>query len=64
MWKAYRLGEKRTAGRLLLSSAWRAIQTAVGRGASSETPTPHPFWALRDVSFQVRRGEVLGIVGP
>ena len=28
------------------------------------TPGPDAFWALKNVSFQVRRGECLGIVGP
>ncbi len=38
---------------------WRAVHQAVtGRGARRE------LWALRDLDFEVRRGEMFGIVGP
>ena len=48
--KLYRLYH-RPADRLLELAPWAA-------------PAHRDFWALRDVSFQVERGETLGLVGP
>jgi lipopolysaccharide transport system ATP-binding protein len=35
----------------------------IGKSRKSETLRPQEFWALKNVSFQLRRGEALGLVG-
>jgi len=42
----------------LLSSPFRSLD----RGATSQ-PIPEEIWAIRDVSFEVQPGQVLGVIG-
>ncbi|HEV2304411.1 MAG TPA: ABC transporter ATP-binding protein, partial [Candidatus Acidoferrales bacterium] len=59
--KLYQLGEKRrgyTTLRDSLASAFRR-----NGKSNSHAARPKTFWALQDVSFDVHRGEIVGIIG-
>ncbi len=63
--KEYRLGAERerysTLRDQLHKLASAPFRALLGRGERSEQNPP--FWALKDVSFEVRPGEVVGIIG-
>jgi lipopolysaccharide transport system ATP-binding protein len=65
--KRFRIGELRSRPTLqqgVLRAATAPLRFLRGATRCRDARTEPEFWALRDVSFEVRQGEALGIIGP
>ncbi len=66
--KAYRLGLKVDKNATLRDALAAAVRSPLKRlraraDAEANAGAPDTFWAIKDISFQVNKGEVLGLVG-
>jgi len=64
--KRYAIGERAryVALRDVLANAMNAPRRILGRNRrSDENRSREQLWALRDVSFDIREGEIVGLIG-
>ena len=60
--KRYMIGASQTRHDTLRDQIAANLRGRFGHNRKAVSPS-NTFWALKDVSFEVKRGEVLGIIG-
>jgi lipopolysaccharide transport system ATP-binding protein len=61
--KRYYLGTREAVAPTLREAVSRTVKTTVKRLSRREDSSDKAVWALNDVSFEVRPGEVVGVIG-
>lgn len=61
--KRYRIGGQQVAYKTLRESLMAAAGAPIRWLKSGRSPAKNTFWALDDVSFEVKHGEAVGIIG-